>query len=597
MAGRDNPRDTKVGSGNTGPWILIVIGCIWLAVNFSAWFGFNQAAKSNGGPTVGNPLAAGLEIATTDELVWSSTATVWTVLLLLLLISPFILWMVIRIRRRTSNGKGTRVDRATRHLASKRDIATMSPKARKEQHLAKNLPDAGWYGAYLGREVSTDRVVMSGTEDHTLNLIGARKGKTTSKAIPAVINAPGLCIATSCKHDLVDETIAARRAKGDVWIFDPQDIAPGITGGEFCFDPLDFVRADVDWDGGALRLTQMFENATTTKNAAGGGENAFFFDHARTLLTALFLAAALEHRPITDVYRWVSAPGDPEPLNILKGNQEYPVQYESLNSEYSLTQRTRDGVFAAAKNWISCLGLRSVARWVTYSSGRPKLDVDALAADDNATLYLLTKDTNPVPRPISSVLTVMLAEALEKRASYYERDRLPVPVVMMLDEIANVVRWSELPDLLSTYGSRGILLDLFLQVPAQGVEMWGKDGWDKLFALVSIRVIGPGQADRDFAQKVSDEVGATKIVQRSASYSESGAGSSEQVVKEEILPVEEIMNLPDFRLLVLSKGPRPMLLRMVKAEDQDYTEAAQELMNLAEASAPTTADVDMERSL
>lgn len=583
MAGRDNPRDTKVSTISPGAVMLFIVGGLWLVVNLGAWFAFNFAAKINGGPRVGNPLAASLMIASDEELIWSGTATLFAGIMLGLVVGVLVLVLVVRARKKATPGASTRIDHATRHLASRRDIESLSPKARKAEHLDKKLPDAGWYGVYLGREVSTNRVIMSGTEDHVVNLWGARSGKTTSKAIPEIINAPGLCIATSCKHDLVDDTIAVRRAMGKVWVFDPQNIAPGIEGGEFWFDPLEFVRAEEDWDGGALRLAQMFENATT-QHGASGGDNEFFYDHARTLLTAFFVAAALDNRPITDVFRWVSSVADPEPLHILEGNQEYPVQFDSLNSEYSLTPKTRDGVFAAAKNWVSCLGLRSVSRWLVPSEGRPELNVNQLAADDTATLYLLTKDTNPVPRPISSVLTVMLAEALEKRASLYARDRLPVPVLMVLDEIANVVRWPALPDLLSTYGSRGILLDIFLQIPSQGKELWGEDGWRKMFGLVPIKVIGPGQGDTTFAREVSDLVGSTRVIQRSASYSAGGVGSSQHGEKQEILPVEEVANLPQLRMLVLARGVRPMLARMIRAEEQDYSDRALELMEIVDAA-------------
>ncbi len=41
--------------------------------------------------------------------------------------------------------------------------------------------------------------------------------------------------------------------------------------------------------------------------------------------------------------------------------------------------------------------------------------------------------------------------------------RLPVPLVMVLDEAANVCRIRELPDLYSHLGSRGVVVQTVLQ--------------------------------------------------------------------------------------------------------------------------------------
>ncbi|WP_291800952.1 TraM recognition domain-containing protein [Cellulomonas sp.] len=45
-----------------------------------------------------------------------------------------------------------------------------------------------------------------------------------------------------------------------------------------------------------------------------------------------------------------------------------------------------------------------------------------------------------------------------------------MPLVVVLDEAANVCRWSELPNLHSHYGSRGICGLTILQSWSQGVE-------------------------------------------------------------------------------------------------------------------------------
>lgn len=588
MAGKDNPRNTRITQFRPEHVVLLLALGGFVAVNISVWVAHRAAVKLGGAePPSGFPMVAAIEALVRDTMTWTPAATVILVMEWLIVVTIAVGIIVTRRRMRNQRTGGTtsRIAHATRQMASTSDIATLSPHARKREHIDNNLPDCGWYGTYLGREWATGKVLMSGTEDNVLNLWAPREGKTTSKAIPEIWNAPGLVVATSCKRDLIDETILVREKFGEVWVFDPQDLAPGVAEkGGFFFDPLDFVRAARHWDGSALRLAEIFEGATTARSAVSGdaGENEFFYQQARDLLMCLFLAAALGRVSITQVYTWVSAPGAREPLDLLR-ESPYQAQYEDLNAKYSLTSRTRDGVFSAAKNCISCLGLTEVREWLSPLGNRPRLDVENLAYDDRATLYMLTEEDNPVARPISTVLAILVSEALKRRASQFERDRLPVPVMMVLDEIANVVRWPNLPEALSTYGSRGILFDIFLQTYAQGEEMWGPVGMRKLYALVAIKVIGPGQTEPEFAQMVSTQVGTYREVERSRSYSGGGGSSSEQVGSDKpILSVDEIQNLQKRQMIVIAKGRRPMLARMIRATEQDFTPATQDLLQRVE---------------
>jgi len=48
-----------------------------------------------------------------------------------------------------------------------------------------------------------------------------------------------------------------------------------------------------------------------------------------------------------------------------------------------------------------------------------------------------------------TALTVAICEAAEERAKVSPGGRLPIPLVVVLDEAANVCRWRELPNLLN----------------------------------------------------------------------------------------------------------------------------------------------------
>ncbi|WP_448261545.1 type IV secretory system conjugative DNA transfer family protein [Corynebacterium kalidii] len=582
MAGRDNPRDTKVGGFMADPMMAVALVAVlsYIGVNLLAFAAHNLAGV--GGEKL-NPLAAVLQLAAQKDkgYLWSSSATTILVILILAILAAVI--VVVLLIRRGSKPKNrgakdrSRIDHITRHLASRQDIATLSPKARKQEHEAKRLPDTkGWYGFDIGREVGTGQRLLSGSEDQTIDVWAPRQGKTTSRIIPQLYTAPGLVVATSCRRDLIDETVAVRRQVGEVWVFDPQAMAPEHHGTPWYVDPLDYIRRNHKWDSNAGTLAEIFEAATNDHSDVGAGDqNGFFYKQARTLLKALFLAAAIDNRPITDVFKWVMKPRSQEPLHLLQASEWTNVAL-SLEAQYDEEPRTRSNVFAAAANVVECLSTKEIASWVTPSADARKLDVAELAADETATLYLMTEEDEPTPRPLTSVLVVMLLKALETRAKTYHRERLPVPVTFALDEIANVVRWPQLPSKFSTYGGHGMLCDVVLQSYAQGVELWGERGMDKLWSAAAVRVIGPGQANDEFAKKISTMVGAHTEIQTSRSYGANGVGTNAQVHQVDTLPPDEVQHLPQYRMIVQATGRRPILARMVRWQDQEFTPEVEE---------------------
>jgi hypothetical protein len=65
-------------------------------------------------------------------------------------------------------------------------------------------------GLQIGRDVLSGRMVRATWEDTMVVIAGARMGKTTSMAVPQVLDAPGVVYFTSNKRDLYGSTARAR---------------------------------------------------------------------------------------------------------------------------------------------------------------------------------------------------------------------------------------------------------------------------------------------------------------------------------------------------------------------------------------------------
>lgn len=568
MAGKDVARKSQ--TREPGPTIALATMGLAAAAVLGVWACVTLGEKltASGQDVPGNPVVAVIDLAQ-GQIEWTTGATI--VAVALVLIAGALLGGVAGALGRRQARK-TRVDDVSQHLAGRADVKSLSARsvtrANRSRGEATSVP-----GVYIGKEVSTGQDLWGGWEDLHLDLWGPRQGKTSSRIIPMIRRAPGICISTSCKRDVIEATMPFRQQVGRVWVLDPQDKAVGLDTSRWYFDPLDFVRRDQWWDGNAEELAEIF-NAATARGEAGSDPNAYFYSQAVDLLASLFLAAAMEGRPITDVYGWVSNLEDSTPVEILSGSQWGP-QAADLASKYRAEPRTRSNVFSAAKNMISCLGRRQIVRWLTPQAGAERFDPVAFASSTADTLYLVSDEENPIGRPVTSILTVAVFKALVDRADTCPGSRLPVPVTAALDEIANIVRWPRLPDYYSTFGSRGIICDTVLQSYAQGVEVWGEQGMKKLWSAASIVVIGPGHKDYRFLDELAHLIGTHTEQQRSVSHGggDRGRSVSTQTVERQTLNAAELAALPFGRMIVLATGRRPILARMVRWDHQDLPPA------------------------
>ncbi|MCG7234435.1 TraM recognition domain-containing protein [Corynebacterium sp. ACRQM] len=562
--GKTNPRNSG-GPGTDGQTIFLAVILVAAlsvlgTVQIGAVASWKLAGKDK--PPL-NPFQtlAGL---IKGQIEWTVIATVAAVLLWLAIAGLVYLWMKSKPKKTTST-----TGQASKYLAPKSDIASLSRKSAEKkaakfigEDAAKDYP-----GLRMGKDLQSRRGVYSSWEDLYLVIFGPRRGKTTSQVIPAIVDAPGNVLTTSNKADIVYDTAAITEVRGNIWIFDPQGLVAGRDDRPWYFDPLDAVRRDpMKMDSEAIALADIFRSAAHGDNSTG---DAFFSEGGRDLLGRLFLAAALDNRPITDVFRWVNDDEDRTPVGILQRFDEWESMADALNGTYSITERTRSGLFSQAAQMAAPLGRRAIRQWVTPGEDKDKFEPEQFVRADHDTLYLLSKEGVDN----AAALTTALAAATMKAAERYGEEnglRLPVPMIAALDEAANTVPWPELPKLYSHYGSRGIIVMTILQSYAQGVKAWGKEGMEALWSAASVLLYGGGVRDQDMLNKLELLIGdyeeLTKSVSRSA---DGGRSTSIQAREKKILNAAELAALPYGQALAFT-GRRPFALYLEPFWERTY---------------------------
>lgn len=520
--------------------------------------------------TVGWPpdFYVGLATGTTS---WPRAATPLAVGVVVVVVA---LAAVVVVQTQRRNTRTSRVDAKAASMARPKDLGTMLPAGAAADAVRLGATGAS-DGVPVGRLLPGRQVLRSSWEWTQVWLMGPRAGKTTTVCVRQIAETNGPCLATSNKRDIVDMTRGLRSRLGTVWIFDPQ----GIVGeaATWWWNPLSYVTGVAE----AQELANLF--AAAARNPEDRTD-AYFDVEGQNYLAALLLAAAVAEQPITQVLTWAARPGDNEPADVL-AMAGYAGVSENLRSIIRLSDRQRDGVVGTARKTVAWLGNPELLPWITsqgVDDRRPQLDPGRFV-ESRQTLYVVSREGRGTARAVTAALTVATVTAAEKLASRSPHGRLSVPLAVVLDEAANIVRWPDLPDLYSHYGSRGIAVSTFLQSWNQGVEVWGRDGMEKLWSAANVRVVGSGLAQAQHLQDASVLIGDHDVVTHDVSNSprsgglfSSGRSTSTRLNRERIFDAHDLAALPRSRAVMLSAGAPAALIELIHYSETAYADDIRE---------------------
>lgn len=460
----------------------------------------------------------------------------------------------------------SRVDSSAKYMSTRKDLAGLSEAKQRADAERLGVTDVG-SGVPIGQMVNGGSVLASSYEHVRIAILGPRAGKTSSVAIREVMETNGPSIVTSNKRDIVDATRGPRSERGLVRVYDIQNLV-----GEkptWWWNPLSFVH-NLET---AERLAGIFVASATGRDAK---TDAYFSAAAKDYLSALLLAAAVGKQPLSILITWMARPDTGEPVDILS-MADYVDVARTLRATLDLTPKQRDGVIGTAQPFVAFLRNPEYLPWIQQTGpddDRPHFDPEKFVSSKADTLYLVSKEGEGSARAITAALTMATLDAADRLGAASPGMRVPRPIMATLDEAANVVRWPELPDLYSHYGSRGIILSVFLQSWTQGVEAWTEGGMKKMWSAANIRMVGAGVAEVGFLRELAELVGKRDVRSSSLSTSmRSGSSTSTSLRREEILDVSEIGALPPGRALVFSSGNPPALVKLIPWWTREYADS------------------------
>jgi type IV secretion system protein VirD4 len=382
-------------------------------------------------------------------------------------------------------------------------------------------------GVYVG--AGTRGAVRTGSEQAVLVLGPPRSGKTSSIVIPTVLSAAGAVVSTSTKPDVLHATARARRRAGPCLLYDPSGTVDVPRGVETVrWSPVDSCRS---WDD-ALLVARSLVGATRPVGASfdampNGGDH--WTERAEALLAPILHAAALDGADLTRVLSWVDRRQASPALGVLDRNGATRAG-DLLAGIAATDPREQSGIWSTASGVLGAY--RSESALVTTVA--PNFDAGAFL-DSSATLYVCaTGRRQAMAAPlVVGLLTDIRSAAYARSAGRSGTPTAPadgsVPVVLALDEVANIAPIPDLPAMVSEGGSQGVCTLACLQDLSQARSRWGTAA-EGFLSLFGTTVVLPGIGDMRTLEMLSALGGEEEVRTRSVSTPMPGPGGMRRVL-------------------------------------------------------------------
>ena len=484
-------------------------------------------------------------------------------------LNPFAHWAVVRLLLVILTAAGVFAWRAVsraraatnpHHLAGTATGAEVarvaSPKAllKRANTLRPSLtgkPEPGDVGYLLG--TSKGGQVWATVEDSILLIGPPRSGKGLHVVINSVLDAPGAVITTSTRPDNLTATLRARERTGPVAVFDPQQLAPGLSAGmrwspvRGCQDPLTaMIRA----------------KGLATSTGFGGVQDAGFWEGKTTsAIQALLHAAALDGRDARTLYQWALNPtlaGDA--VRILSTHPGAADGWaDSLDAMVQADPRTRDSIWQGVSLALAALADPRVLDAVSPEVGEEFDPESFLRA--GGTLYLLATGAGAgASAALVAAFIEDLVEAARKIAARSPGARMDPPLLLALDEIGNLSPLPSLPTLMAEGGGTGITTLPVLQSLAQAREGWGENAANAIWDASIVKVILGGASNSRDLQDLATLIGDRDETTDSVTTDAYGAHSMQRSVRRvPILPPDVLRTLSFGTGVVMLRTARPII--------------------------------------
>ncbi|MFJ4951588.1 type IV secretory system conjugative DNA transfer family protein [Streptomyces sp. NPDC088760] len=296
-------------------------------------------------------------------------------------------------------------------------------------------------------------------------LIAPRESRQAT-ATQAVRDAEGPVLLVTSNPTLWTETKDTRAKLGPVLLYDPAHLCD--TPARLHWSP---TACCEDKQTALHRATALLAPVQPTAKI-----DQAVADTATTLLRSYLHAAALENRTIRHVHRWSQGTQVQDAVRTLRTHPKAaPGAAGELEAALTAHPERRDIAQELTSRALAALSTVNIREACTPNR------TDALALDsflhEGGTLYVVGESIeDPRSKPgAMPLLTALVSSVVERGRRMAERSssgRLDPPLTLVLDDIAAVAPFPELPALLATGADRGLPTLALLRSREQARSRW-----------------------------------------------------------------------------------------------------------------------------
>jgi type IV secretion system protein VirD4 len=401
---------------------------------------------------------------------------------------------------------------------------------------------------------------------HSLLLFGPTlSGKTLSFVIPTVLRWRGPVIATSSKVDLLLATITRRQRRGQVYLLDPFR-ASGLES--IRWSPLVGSRS---W-AGALDMAYWLTQAASVSHTIQSAE--FWETLAKNLLAPLLYAAA--NKPgatMLTVVRWANEyQTADEVLAVFTAMEEADrhdpaprMARSAFLASVKADPRRKDSIYGTAQVLLDVYKYPAVAEMASGCD----IDRDAFLGGydgagrpvDNTVFVFAPEHRQDQLHPVLEAFICWLIRGAEDRYAA-TGTALDPPLLVMLDEAANIAPLRKLGTYASSLASQGVQLVAVFQNFGQVRDRYGTQA-STIVTNFLVKVLMGATTDRELLELLTVLIGKEEITQESLTYGVDGSRVATASIRQrELAPIHSLVQQRPGQALALLSHRRPVRLQV-----------------------------------
>ena len=322
--------------------------------------------------------------------------------------------------------------------------------------------------------------------------------------------------------------------------------------------------------------------AKTLINTSGGdsaqyGQNAFFYDSAEGLLTAMFLLVAeylptedadgnpIEKRHIVSVFKLVQELLAP---SRVKGKNQFQLLLEKLppnhkarwfaGSALNTAEQAMASVISTVLSRLNAFLDSEMEQILCFDTA---IDAEKFCNEKSAIFIVLPEEDQTKYFMVSLILQNLYREILT--VADENGGRLKNRVVFFADELGTCPPIQSLELMFSASRSRGLMLVPIVQsITGQLKKNYGAEGAEVIVDNCQVNLYGGFAPASQTAVELSKALGSRTVMSGSISRGKNDPSQSLQMIERPLMTPDELKSMPKGSFIVAKTGVHPMKVKL-----------------------------------